>query len=77
MTERRDPLEDRLARQGRITALVIAGAMVLWVAANFIGGALGLPGRVALLFDLAAGAALIWAFVNIYDMWKKRQNHDR
>jgi hypothetical protein len=33
----------------------------------------GLPGRFALLFDFAAMAALIWALVNIYQIWRARQ----
>ncbi|KNG92485.1 DUF5337 domain-containing protein [Pseudaestuariivita atlantica] len=74
MTRPSDDDAARLARQGRITALVIAGTMILWIAANWIGAALGLPGRFAILFDLAALGALVWAFVNIYDMWRKRRN---
>ncbi len=68
--------EDRTARQGRIVALVIAGSMLLWLAANALGAAMGWPGRVAILFDLAVLAALIWAFVNIYDIWRKRRDNN-
>ena len=74
MTNGKDSQDARLARQGRITGLVIAATMILWLAASWIGGALGLPSRFAILFDLLALAALVWAFVNIYDMWRKRQN---
>jgi hypothetical protein len=38
-----------------------------------IGKMVGLPGRFALLFDFAAMAALIWALVNIYQIWRARQ----
>ena len=65
--------EQLQARKGRIVALVIAGTMLLWMAAQFIGKAAGLPGRYALLFDFAAIAALIWALVNIFQIWRARQ----
>ncbi|WP_127112433.1 DUF5337 domain-containing protein [Shimia sediminis] len=65
--------EQELARKGRMVALVIAGSMVLWMAAQFIGKAAGLPGRYALLFDFAAIAALVWALVNIFQIWRARR----
>lgn len=65
--------EQALARKGRIVALVIAGSMLLWLAAQFIGKAIGLPGRYALLFDFAAIAALVWALVNILQIWRARR----
>ncbi|MDK3072382.1 DUF5337 domain-containing protein [Sedimentitalea sp. JM2-8] len=67
--------QDRIiARKGRHVAIVIAAAMILWLGANWIGQEMGLPGRYALLFDLAALAALIYAMVNIYQIWRVRQN---
>ena len=65
--------DEQLARKGRMVALVIAGSMLLWLAAQFIGKAIGLPGRYALLFDFAAIAALVWALVNIFQIWRARQ----
>ena len=65
--------DEQLARKGRIVALVIAGSIVLWLAAQLIGKAVGLPGRYALLFDFAAIAALVWALVNIFQIWRARQ----
>ncbi|MFT4958979.1 MAG: hypothetical protein ACI92Z_000051 [Paracoccaceae bacterium] len=64
-----------IARKGRHAALIIAGSMVLWVGAQWAGPVLGMPGRYALLFDLAALAALIYAMVNIYQIWRLRQNN--
>lgn len=66
--------DQQIARKGRHAALVIAGAMVIWFGAGILGGALGLPGRYALLIDFAALAALIYAFVNIFQIWRMRQN---
>ncbi len=65
--------EQQQARKGRIVALVIAGTMLIWMAIQFVGKAAGLPGRYALLFDFAAIAALIWALVNIFQIWRARQ----
>lgn len=69
--------EQALARKGRVVALVIAGAMVLWITAQWLAPVLGLPGRFAFLFDFAAMAALIWAMVNIYQIWRARQTGDQ
>lgn len=56
-----------------MVGLVIAATMLLWIGANALGPAMGLPGRYALLFDFAALAALFWAMVVIYQMWRARQ----
>ena len=65
--------DKELARQGRLVALVIAGTMVLWMAAQWLGGALGLAVRYVFLFDLAALAALTWALVVGLQIWRKRR----
>lgn len=62
-----------MARKGRIVSLVIAGTLIVWMLLQVIGPRVGLAGRYALLFDFAALAALIWAFVNIYQIWRIRQ----
>ena len=65
--------EQAIGRKSRHVSLVIAGAMVLWLGAQVAGPALGLPGRYALLFDFAALGALIYAMVNIYQIWRLRR----
>lgn len=72
-----DDLEVRLAKKGRMAALVIAGSMILWMGAQWVGKQLGLPARMAFLFDFAAIGALIWALVNIYQIWRIRQDADK
>lgn len=62
-----------MARKGRTVSLVIAGTLIVWMLLQVIGPMVGLAGRYALLFDFAALAALIWAFVNIYQIWRMRQ----
>jgi len=67
-----------IARKGRHISLVIAGTMMAWIVLSlFVGPAIGLPGRFALLFDLAALAGLIYAVVNIYQLWRMRQDSQR
>ena len=69
------PQEKEIARQTRQVALVLAGTMILWMGASFLGGRLGWETRFAFLFDLAAMAAFIWALVVTYRIWRKRQNN--
>ncbi len=76
MTMGRDPDQDD-GRQGRLVGLVIAGTMILWMAAQWIGGAIGLPGRYVFLFDFAALAALFWALVVTYQIWRKRRDENQ
>ncbi|MDJ0626935.1 MAG: DUF5337 domain-containing protein [Rhodobacter sp.] len=72
---RRSDQDLALARQAKTVALVIAGTMLLWMAAQWIGGELGLQARFVFLFDLAALAAFVWAFVVTYQIWRKRRDN--
>jgi len=70
--------DQAIAAKGRHIALVIAGTISLWIVLSlFIGPMLGLPGRYALLFDFAALAGMIYALVNIFQLWRMRQNSQR
>lgn len=67
-------LDRAIAAKGRHISLVIAGTMLAWLALTMIiGPAVNLPGRFALLFDFAALAGLIYAGVNIMQLWRMRQ----
>ncbi len=67
--------EHAIARKGRHIGIVIGVTMALWLAMNmFIGPALGLTTRHALLFDLAALAGFVYAGVNIFQLWRMRQD---
>jgi hypothetical protein len=71
-------LDKAIARKGRHVSLVIAGTMVLWIILSLVvGPMLGLPGRFALLFDFAALAGMIYALVNIIQLWRMRRNSQR
>ncbi|GLT10562.1 DUF5337 domain-containing protein [Sulfitobacter sp. PR48] len=73
MSEQSDKAQ---SRKGQTVALVIAGTMLIWLAANWAGPALGLPGRYALLIDFAALAALFWSLVVAYQLWQARRAAD-
>ncbi|MFT6424255.1 MAG: hypothetical protein ACJAX2_001749 [Celeribacter sp.] len=62
-----------LAKKARLVSLVIAGAMGLWIGAQWIGSKLGIDTRYAVLLDLLALAAFVWAFIVIYQIWRARQ----
>ena len=68
--------DQKQGRAGRVVSLVIAGAMILWLAAQWRGPQLGLPGRYALLIDFAAIGALVWALVVTLQLWRKRQDKE-
>ncbi|NGM47537.1 DUF5337 domain-containing protein [Rhodobacter sp. SGA-6-6] len=67
------PQEIRTARQARTVALVLAVTMILWMAAQVVGGEMGWNPRYAFLFDLAALAAFFWALVVTYQIWRARR----
>ena len=66
--------EEALARKSRLVAVVITVAMLLWMGAQWLGGRIGLQTRYAFLFDLAALAALAWAMINTYQIWRTRRD---
>ena len=63
----------QLARQSRMVAVVIAVIVLVWLGANWIGPAIGLPGRYAILFDLLALAGFVWVMFVTYQIWRKRR----
>lgn len=69
---RHKPKVSAAARQGRIAALVIAGTGVLWLVAQYLGGAGKIPGRYMMLVDLAALAAFLWALIVTWRIWRIR-----
>ena len=63
--------DDGTARQGRIIALVIAGAGLLSIFAPDIVTALGLEPRYVVLLTLISLAAFFWALVVTWRLWQK------
>lgn len=66
-------IDRALARRARIVALVIAGTVIAWLGAQWLGGTLGLPGRYVFLFDFAAIGALIWALAVTWQIQRRRR----
>ncbi len=60
----------RLARQ---ISIVIAATMILWMAAQWIGGSIGLRSEYVFLFDLFALAGFLWALIVTFQIWRKRR----
>ncbi len=67
------PNPDPKRQKARVASIVILVAMVGWMGASWIGGKIGLPIRYAFLFDFAAMAALLWAMVQLFQVWKSDQ----
>jgi hypothetical protein len=72
----RGPAPDQMqtARQARTVGIVLVVTMAAWLLAQEIGRQYGWDARYAFLFDLAAGAAFIWALVVTYRIWRKRRD---
>jgi len=68
------PNPDPKRHKARVASIVILVAMVGWMGASWIGGMIGLPIRFAFLFDFAAMAALLWAMVVLFQVWKSGQD---
>ena len=68
--------ELKITRQGRVVSLVIAGAMLFWIAVQWLGPEICLSARFAVLIDLGVLAAFFWALVVSFQMWRKRQTDD-
>ncbi|MCX7645879.1 MAG: DUF5337 domain-containing protein [Rhodobacteraceae bacterium] len=69
-----DERDLRLARKARLAGTVMALTMVAWMGGQWAGGRLGLEARYAFLLDLAALAALFWALVVTYQIWRARRD---
>lgn len=73
MEKPRPDLDRQTAYQVRLVALVIAGTMILWIGAQWLGRMMGWEARFAFLFDLAALAGFIWALLVTYRIWRRRE----
>ena len=70
---RPDPQELKRAAQARLVGIVLAVTMILWMAAQWLGGKMGWETRFVFLFDFAALAAFLWALVVTYQIWRGRR----
>jgi hypothetical protein len=67
--------EMALARQARLAGAVVAIAMLIWLAAQWLGPWLGIDGAYALLIDFFALAAFVWAMVVAARIWRRRRDN--
>ena len=70
-----DESDKALSRRARLVSIVIAATVLLWLAAQWIGGALGLPDRFVFLIDLFALAGFLWALIVTWQIWRKRRDN--
>jgi membrane associated rhomboid family serine protease len=71
---RPDPDPNRqTALQMRLVAVVLAGTMILWIGAQWLGGVYGWQPRFAFLADLCALAGFTFALLVTYRIWRQRQ----
>ena len=75
MTGQADAKDQALTRRARFVSIVIAGTMILWMVAQWVGGELGLPDRFVFLVDLFALAGFLWALIVTFQIWRKRRAH--
>lgn len=70
-----DPDHKDTARQAQKLGILLVVTMGLWLGAQNLGGRFGWDVRLALVFDLAALAAFIWALVGTYRIWRQRRGN--
>ncbi|WP_378945450.1 DUF5337 domain-containing protein [Paracoccus sp. R86501] len=63
---------DKDAKQMRLVAIVIAVAMLVWLAIQAIGQEYEWAGRWAYLADLAAIGAFVWSLIVTWRIWRRR-----
>ena len=61
-------------RQVRLVAVVLVATVLIWMAAQWLGGRLDWPARFVFLFDLAALAGFLWALIVTFRIWRRRRN---
>ncbi len=75
MTGPLDRENDATARKGRQIAVLIAATGLIWIAAQFLGMALGISHRWLALVDLMALAAFLMALVMTLQIWRLRRGN--
>lgn len=75
MATQGDAKEQALSRQARVVSIVIAVTMIVWMAAQWVGGKLELPSHYVFLADLFALAGFLWALIVTFQIWRKRRAH--
>jgi len=63
---------DKDAKQMRQVAIVIAVAMLVWLAIQALGQKYEWAGKWAYLADLAAIGAFVWSLIVTWRIWRRR-----
>lgn len=61
-----------LAKQARLSAVVMVVTIGLWLAMQWLGGQMGWDTRFVFLFDMAAIAAFVWTLNISWRLWRRR-----
>lgn len=65
---------DRDTAQMRLVAVIIAAAMLLWLAVQWLGGQYDWAAKWAYLADLAAIGAFVWSLLVTWRIWRRRND---
>ena len=65
------------AKKGLTASLVIAGAMLIWLAMQWAAVQLDISSRYMLLLDLAVMAAMVWSLIVTFQIWRARRDADK
>ena len=65
------------AKKGRTASLVIAGAMLIWLAMQWAAVQHDISSRYMLLLDLAVMAAMVWSLIVTFQIWRARRDADK
>ncbi|MDO5648151.1 DUF5337 family protein [Paracoccus sp. (in: a-proteobacteria)] len=63
---------DKDAKQMRLVGVVIAAAMIIWIAIQALGREYGWAAKWAYLADLAAIGAFVWSLIVTWRIWRRR-----
>ena len=65
--------ENRIEKQGRLIALVIAGSVLFWIIMQGAAPSLEISARYMLLIDFFTLAALAWSLISLYKIFSFRR----
>ena len=67
---------DSTVKQARIASIVILVTFPAWLGFSVLGGQMGWDPAYAILGDLMALAAFVWALVVLVKVWRIRQRNE-
>lgn len=67
---------DNTVKQARIASIVILVTFPGWLGFSYFGGQMDWDPAYAILGDLMALAAFVWALVVLFQVWRKRQRDE-